>query len=289
VRDYVVTNNAAAAADVSVSLSGDDAQFFEIVDPGSFPVSVAAGETLTVQLQLITNNALLAPAPAQDDGATVFNAQLVATVNGAEAQLRLYALVLTYVELEPTFGQLMGAFPYQVDLGDALQNDANPNPTTLPGVEAGTDEVAAPTFQKADAGAPVVMLPLGRFSPPGLVPYGWYTPGNTAQSTLVATMGEANDAHTNNQSRMINPPLSQGMPEFDPGASPFGVYMEPDGQAIIYSEDAENSDGQHRLKVFVVHDAAGAVIPNTYLLGGEEAANGDYQDYVLLLSNVTIP
>ena len=52
------------------------------------------------------------------------------------------------------------------------------------------------------------------------------------------------------------------------------------------SVDADCFDGQHRVRVFTLRDAAGVVIPGTYLMGGEEAANGDYQDYVLVVTNV---
>lgn len=286
-REYTLTNTSGVEVQVDVSVAGPDAQYFGLDKPGA--ATVAAGGTLTVTLSLETDNAALPPAPAQDDGATVFEAELVATVGSVSANVRLYALVLTYVELEPTFGQLMDAFPYEVDLGDALENDANPDPATLPGVEPGTDEVAAPTFQLANASEPARMIPLARFSPPGEVPYGWYTPGNPGQSTVVGVLADQTDPHTNNKSRMLNPPLSQGMLEFDPGASAFSIFMEPDGQATIHSEDGQNSDGQHRLKVFAVHDSEGTLLPDTYLLGGEEASNGDYQDYVFLLTNVAVP
>lgn len=289
VREFVLTNTSASATKVDVSLTGADAERFQLSAPVSLPTTLEPNGSLTVELELVTDNAALPPAPAQDDGATVMRAELTAISPDDMATLDMYALVLTYVELEPTFGQLMDAFPYEVNLGAALENDANPNPTTLPGVESGTDEVAAPSFVKAVQDQPVTMIPLARFSPPGQVPYGWYPPGNPGQSQQVAMLGEQNDPHTNNQSRMLEPPLAEGTGEFDPGSAPFGIFMEPDGQAIIYSEDSQNSDKQHRLKVFVVHDKSGTLIENTYLLGGEEASNGDYQDYVFLLSNVTLP
>ncbi len=288
-HEFVLTNDTTAVAEIDVSISGADAEWFQITTPNDLPATVEPGGTLTVQLQLTTDDTKLPPAPARDAGATVMRAELAATWAGGMAVLDMYALVLTYVELEPTFGQLMDAFPYEVDLGDALENDANPDPPTLPGVESGTDEVAAPSFQKADPGRPVTMTPLARFSPAGQVPYGWYPPGSPTQSNQVAVLAEQSDPHTNNKSRMLEPPLAEGARQFDPGPSPFSIYMQPDGQATIYSEDAQNSDGQHRLKVFAVHDKSGTLLENTYLLGGEEASNGDYQDYVFLLGNVTLP
>ena len=41
----------------------------------------------------------------------------------------------------------------------------------------------------------------------------------------------------------------------------------------------------HRTKVYPLKDVAGVAIANRYLVAMEEAANGDYQDFVLVLSN----
>ena len=45
-------------------------------------------------------------------------------------------------------------------------------------------------------------------------------------------------------------------------------------------------DGQHRVRAFSLRDAQGSVVPGSFLIGGEEAKNGDYQDYVFVLTNV---
>ena len=63
--------------------------------------------------------------------------------------------------------------------------------------------------------------------------------------------------------------------------------MEPSGVGTLSSDDAEGFDGAHRVKVWKLRDTNDMVIPNAYLVGGEEAANGDYQDYVFVLTNVT--
>jgi hypothetical protein len=280
-----VHNDGAAATEVSVSLGGANADLFEILEP-SGPTMVAAGESLTVSVRIITEDSALGPAPAQDDGATVLHADLEATAGDVTVSSTFYALVLTYVELEPTFGQILDAFPYDSDIGTALRTDANPNPSTLPGVEAGTDEVAAPSFTRAVASDPVTFTPIARFSPSGEVPFGYYTPGNPNASTEVGAMAMQSDPNTNDKSRMLEPPLARGGTEYEPSTEPFGIFMKPEGVSPIYSEDDENSDGQHRIKVFQLRELDGTPIANTYLLGGEEASNGDYQDYVFVLGNV---
>jgi hypothetical protein len=283
--NVVVHNDGATAVEVTLGLEGAQAEFFELLEPTT-PTMVAAGQDLTASIRVVTADSQLGPAPAQDDGATVLHADLVASAGDVTVSSPFYGLVLTYVELEPTFGQILDAFPYDSDIGNALRTDANPNPGTLPGVEAGTDEVSAQRFTRADSAQPVTFTPIARFSPPGQVPFGYYAPGDPNSSTEVGAMAMQNDSHTNDKSRMLEPPLASGSTEFEPSLEPFGIFMEPEGVSPIYSEDAQNSDGQHRVKVFQLRELDGTAIPNTYLVGGEEASNGDYQDYVFVLSNV---
>jgi hypothetical protein len=77
---------------------------------------------------------------------------------------------------------------------------------------------------------------------------------------------------------------------------PFGLWVYSDQKTQMfekggnaangdwdYSQDSLNTPaGAHRFKSYPLKNQ-----PNTYLIGIEEAANGDYQDYVFLLSNVT--
>lgn len=286
-QTFRIHNASSAAASVTASLSGTDAARFEITAPSSFPLSVPANGDTDVTLRVVTANAALGTAPMQDSGATVLEATLTATAGSATTRSRLYALVLTYVEFEPTFGQILSAFPeYTSMLPNSIRNDANPNPSSLPGVEAGTDEVRAPVFRRADAARPVTLRALGRFSPPGLVPFGWYRPGTIGTRTTVGTLGQATDPHTNDKSRMLLPPLASGSASFEPSEATFGLFMTPAGVGLLATEDAQGFDGAHRVKVWTLRDASGAVRPNEYLLGGEEAANGDYQDYVFVVTNV---
>lgn len=277
-------NGGSSPAPFDLAVTGEDAELFEITSPSAASGMLGPGADLDVTVRLVTASTRLPAAPMQDDGSTVLEASLVAAGAGSSS-VSFYALVLTFVELEPTFGQILDAFPaWRSNLPASIRNDANPG--SLPGVQAGTDEVAAATFTRANAGMPVELLPIARFSPPGLVPYGWHAPGNASMRTTVGTMGQMTDAHTNNKSRMLSPPLASGGTTFEPTGA-FSIFMEPSGVGTLSSDDAEGFDGAHRVKVWRLRDANDAVIPNAYLLGGEEAANGDYQDYVFVLTNVT--
>jgi hypothetical protein len=287
-KTFTLHNSGSAALDVTLALSGADAAKFTITAPAGMTANIAPGADLSVKMRLTTQSAMLGAAPAQDDGATALNAVLTVSGAGSTLMLRQYALVLTYVELEPTFGQILKGFPaYTTKLPSWLPDDANPNPgSPLPGVEPNTDEVAAPAFERLDATQPVTMRPLGRFSPKGPVPFGWYAPGAVAGRTTVATLAEQADPHTFDKARTLEPPLASGSQSFEPGSAKFAIWMAPAGVGVLASTDADGFDKQHRVRSWTLRDAAGTVIPGSFLVGGEEAANGDYQDYVFVLTNV---
>jgi hypothetical protein len=206
---------------------------------------------------------------------------------------------------EPTLGQILNTLGYKNHVGLA-ENNANPNRggtvQQLPGVEAApaSDEIAAPRFQKAGAGL-VRLLPVARFSPKGPMPFGWYPSGAATVRNMAGTMAQVTDAQTSDKARMVMPPIT-GSGTFDPGTQTFGVWVYSDQVSQLYdtggtatngdydySEDALNAPANvHRTKVYPLHDAAGNLIPDSYLLAVEEAANGDYQDYVFVLGNARV-
>jgi hypothetical protein len=285
---FKLHNGGSTALALTLSLTGADAARFKITTPAAPQLNLAAGADADVKLSITTDNATLGTAPAQKDGATVLNAALEVAGGSQKLSVRNYALVLTYVELEPTFGQILKAFPaWTTKLPSWLPDNANPNPgSPLPGVVAATDEVAAPSFERLDATKPVTFRPIARFSPPGQVPFGWYEPSKIAGRTTAGTMAQEKDPHTNDKSRQLEPPLASGSISFEPTVAKFGVWMAPAGVGLLTSNDADGFDGQHRVRAWTLHDAAGAVLPGSFLVGGEEANNGDYQDYVFVLTNV---
>jgi hypothetical protein len=292
---------ASAIAVQSLGLTGNDAGLFQITSPPTFPASVAAGETLTFTLALLTASSALPAAPPQNSGATLLSANLVVTLGASSFEQGVSGLVLTTDTHEPTLGQILDTLGYVLDVG-AAQNNANPNTggaDMLPGIEANTDEVAAPLFQKAGAGD-VTLNVAARFSPKGPLPFGWYPPGSPDMRNVVGTMAEMTDAQTSDKARMVLPPVTNAT-SFDPGTASFGVWVYTDqlsqkydtgGTAsngdYDYSEDAPNSPpNTHRFKAYPLKDASGPV-PNSFLLAVEEGTNGDYQDYVFVLGNAKV-
>jgi hypothetical protein len=208
---------------------------------------------------------------------------------------------MTTATHEVTLGQILTTLGFKLNVGLA-QNNANPNTATvqqLPKIEAGTDEIAAPLFRKRGSGS-VSLQAVARFSPKGPMPFGFYPAGSPASRNVVATLASTRDAQTSDNARMVLPPVD-GSTEFDPGGGSFGIWVYTDQLSqkydsggtstngdYAYSEDAANAPaGVHRTKVYPLKDAAGTAIPGSFLLGVEEAGNGDYQDYVFVLSNVS--
>ena len=279
------------------------APLFQVTSPKTFPASVAAGAMFSVGAQLATASAGLPAAPAQDSGATVLSAMLTLDTAAGQVQTPVYALVLTQALWEPTLGEILFTLGYKMNVGKA-QNNANPNrggtPQQLPGVESGTDEIAAPLFVKAGSGS-VTLVPVARFSPMGPDPFGWYPSGAPTTRNVVGTMAMVTDPQTSNKARMVQPPLASGGTTFDPGTQTFGIWVYTDeatqkydtGTAAYgdydYTQDALNSPANvHRFKVYPLKDGTGAAVADSFLLACEEAANGDYQDYVFVLRNAKV-
>jgi hypothetical protein len=281
------------------------AALFQIVNPPAFPATLGAGADLSVTVQLSTTGSNLPAAQANKDlGSTLLTASLSATSSSGSAQATVYGLVLIQDNYEPTLGQILIALGYKLDVGQA-QNNWNPNTSmmaaNLPGIEAGTDEVAAPHFTKAGSGMVTLTL-VARFSPVGALPYGWYPATSSTTLNTVGTMSMSTDAQTSDKARMVFPPLQAGSATaFDPGAAAFGIWVYSDqktekydeGGNVVngdydYSQDALNvpAGGIHRFKAYPLKNASGTILAQQYLLAVEEAGNGDYQDYVFVLGNV---
>ena len=226
----------------SFSLSGTNASSFRVVT--TVPATIAPGSDLAVTVTMTTtgpNLPALPPGPAPyDTGSNLLSATLTATFGAGAVQTSVYGLLLVQNNFEPTLGQILTTLGYRLDVGQA-QNDWNPNTsmmaTLLPGVEANTDEVAAPLFVKAAATGPVTMELAARFSPPGVLPYGYYPSNSSTTRTTVGTMSMVADAQTSDKARMVHPPLAAGSATtFDPGNAPFGLWVFSDQKTEMFGE-----------------------------------------------------
>ncbi len=288
----------------SLAVSGANASLFQV--NASLPATIMPGADMQITVEMMTSGPTLPAAPANfNDGSNLLTAELTATSSAGSSQASVYGLVLIQDNYEPTLGQILTTLGYNLNVGQA-QNDWNPNTsmiaTNLPGIETNSDEVAAPLFVKAGS-SNVTMSVVARFSPVGVLPYGWYPSTNSATRTTVGTMSMIADAQTSNKARMVYPPLVAGSAaSFDPGSGPFGLWVYSDQKTQEFGEggnmtngdydftqDALNSPaGVHRVKTYPLKDATGMAIPQSFLVAVEEAGNGDYQDYVFVLGNVNV-
>ena len=297
-------NGGHAAVEITaLAMGGTDQALFKIDGP-TLPAMLPGGSDLAVTVELLTASQKLPAAPTnKDNGATIVSGTLTVQSSAGMAVAMAYGVVNIQANYEPTLGQVLTTLGYKLNVGRA-QNNWNPNTSMnavdLPGVESGTDEVAAKHFVKAGSGT-VSLTVVARFSPYGQLPYGWYPATSSAMRNVVGTMAMVTDAQTNNKARMVLPPLAaNSATSFDPGTAPFGLWVYTDqstqkyesgGKAVNgdydFSDDALNSPANvHRFKTYPVKDATGAPVAQTYLVAVEEAGNGDYQDYVYVIGNV---
>jgi hypothetical protein len=140
-------------------------------------------------------------------------------------------------------------------------------------------------FARAGEGK-VRVTPLARFSPPGATPFGIVVKGATAlvESGKLADSTEMLDAH-----QSLLPPLEGGAKsvEIDPPAEGFAFYLNAH-QYVSFTDPGLPTEAKiaRTARVYPARRVAGRDLKDAFVVGFEEAANGDYQDAVFLLENV---
>ena len=178
---------------------------------------------------------------------------------------------------EPPLQDVVNTLGYGIDVGWTTLNH-----TTDPALQG--QEIDEPLFESAGNG-PVGLVAVARYSPSAELPFGWYNRVNgQVRTNQVGLLAEGDAA-----SQTLYPPLEAGELNFQPRpGTPFGIYVRTGNPAQInYTEDALNTgEVAHRARIYPARDRQGIPITNAYIIGFEEATNGDYQDYVFLLTNV---
>ncbi len=276
-RSLVVSNTGTTMlAITSLSLTGAQPTAFQLVSPPVTPFAIAPGATAAVAVRFAPTtagalSAMLRIASDDPDEALV--------------DVGVYGLSAQGLEggNEPPLQQVVTTLGHAIDVGG----------TALAlGTGAGAigQEVLLPLFEKAGAGD-VRMVPVARYSPAFVLDFGYYLP-NGASPTRVR-VGQLSGSTNPPQHQTLFPALVSGGVAFDPGAEAFGLYTTGATHSA-YSEDGLNqllhpTNVRHAVRVYPLRDRAGVPVPNAYLVGFEEATNGDYQDYVFTLHNVRAP
>lgn len=145
--------------------------------------------------------------------------------------------------------------------------------------------VAIPAFRAAGAGK-IRVTPLARFSPKGVTPFGIVLAGDSAlleMGRLADVSDEIQDAH-----QSLFPPLVGGasFTEFDAPDKPFAFYMKGPKFDSFSDPAIQTIAGiPHTGRIYPVSFYQGRKMKDSWLVGFEEAANGDYQDGLFLIEN----
>jgi hypothetical protein len=254
-----VGSEAATLTSVTLDAAAAGTPSFALVGAAVSNAEVAAGATQDVQVRF------------RPTAIALFESRVsIETEIGEPTNVALFGLGTKGLEgeNEPYLKIVLDALGYDIDVGGSELLS-----TTTPLVGS---EVAAPRFKAAGAGM-VGIVPVARYSPEEPIPYGYYT----TEEVVVGTI-------SNDQYQALNPTTDVGSKQsFPPPAGNFGIFTTSKTHKT-YTEDSKNAANavKHAVRTYPLKDRAGAAVANAYLVCFEEAANGDYQDYVFTVSNV---
>jgi hypothetical protein len=249
-----------------LGISGQNAGTFRLVSgqPSSFTIGAHRAATVGVRFQASTPGNKFAVLTITNTSATP----------NYQVRLRGVRAVGVLGDTEPQLAQLMQLFGYTTRIGFSGGHQATTR--ALRG-----DEVHAPYFVRANAGAPVRLVPIARYTGDfdrsvdnGHTPY-----NSPSKVVLFRFLG---------QNQKTFPTITSGRLTFSPSGR-FGLYANINN----YSDDRFNraSDGtlRHNLRVYPARGPSGR-IANAWIIGVDVKTNGadknyDYQDQVMLLLN----
>ena len=273
-KSLVVTNDGSADLEIlSVSLEGPFADQFTFSGAGSLTLSPGESTTYSVTFAPVRTNADLG----------YQEARLTFTGNGNNEEafaVGLHGLKKAGFEggSEPPLQDVVDALGIGIDVGwTTLTSNTNPAPMG--------EEVLAPLFEAAGPGQ-VGITPVARYSPAERLPFGWYT--NLGGEVTLNEVGVQLGNQDLPNAQTLYPAVEEGTAKgFDPLGAFFGIYVKSNTfNRVNYTEDDLNTGIAHRSRIYPVRDRAGEPVPNSYLVTFEDATNGDYQDYVYVLTNV---
>lgn len=148
------------------------------------------------------------------------------------------------------------------------------------------DSIEATHF-KAVGEAKVKLTPLARYSPAGEAPFGIVVGGKFRElGKLGDSTEDIPDAH-----QTLMPPIVGSSPfvELSDVKEAFAVYFIGHKQtASTDPASADKANIPHTARVYPVRYLQGRALNNAFVIGFEEASNGDYQDGVFLIENVKV-
>lgn len=263
----------------SIAMAGTNGSSFDILNLPTFPLNLAPNATHTINVRFLTGGS-----SGQREASVLISAS-----NATAVSVPVYGLRATGLEggNEPTLANVVKTLGININVGwTGLANGTSPNPIG--------DEVLMPLMIKAGSG-PVTIRTVGRYSPNRKIPYGYYFPNGTSTpnrnevNAISVSVAETEQYPPNHQT--LNPRTDTAAVTFDPGSAQFGIYVLGLENRYSYTEDALNAGGPalHAVRIYPLKNRSGVLVPNSYLIAFEDASNGDYQDYMFVISNVRDP
>lgn len=261
--ELTIANNGEEEFTFVPLMVGVDAKAFTI-EPGEMVLGAGKSETLKIFLHPMR-------------GADTYTASL----DVAEGVIPVKGVGLKAFEgkNEPTLNTIVDALAIPLEVGGKkLSLDTKANTIG--------DSLAVSRFRSVE-GKKVRITPVARFSPPGKVPFGIVTEGEKLEEW--GMLQESNDKRPDAHQCLfpeiegVGGTLEKPAPDL-----PFAFYME--GHKYVSFTDASLKSAApipHTARVFPVKTFQGRAMESAYLIGFEEASNGDYQDAVFLIENVT--
>lgn len=248
-----------------LELSGTDAASFDLDGSLALPTVIAPNASLSTDISF------------EADSVGKHGAKLTITSSDPDdgtLEVGLYGLATLgeQGENEPPLQDVAQTLGYPVDVGgSSLELSA--------GSAAIGSESLVPLFKKAGSG-PVTLNLVARYGPEEDMPFGYFTlPTSVPDLTEVATVAAE-------EAQKLLPALETGSDTFDPGSAAFGIYAQAGGATQFSLDTLNTAKITHAIRAYPLLDRQGNAVPNSYLLGVEEAQNADYQDAVFVISNV---
>ncbi len=251
----------------ALTFGGTDPDAFIVSGP-TLPQTLEPGARQEIQVTFVPDSAGTRSATLE-----------VQTAGSGALSLDLYGLGSEgeQGENEPTLNDVVTTLGYDVDVGST--------DLELGRIAASIgDEISASIFERAGT-EPVTLTVVARYGPNEVFPYGFFsTPGGETPTGEVA-LSEVGTVAAEDAQRLL-PPVATGGTTFDPGSEPFGIYGQASGATQYSIDDLNTGEITHAMRVYPLKDRQGVLVPNSYLVGLEEASNGDYQDVLFVLTNV---
>lgn len=244
---------------------------------------LSKGDTASFKILSYKKNKLILAFTPSTDFIGITKAKLQVKTSSGISIINLTGLSTKGLEgeNEPTLATVTEVLGYKINIGwTTLANHSRP--------ELQGDEIPYQLFHKAVKGK-VEIIPVARYSPDFELPFGYYIDSASMPEKYEVGILAKTNAFPEHQ--CLFPAIATGTNSFDPGNHVFGFYVTGPTHTA-YSEDVWNmlffpSNAVRATRIYPLKDSAGKLISNSYLLCYEEAKNGDYNDYVFVVKNIT--